>query len=58
MSMAYQPLTAVIRQLVSVAAEQSGNLRLDGLRQQRSRAVAQNLGQRISKTSWLREFEN
>src|SRR5262249_30250981 len=50
--------TAVIRQLVSVAAEQGGNLRLDGLRQQRSRAVAQNLGQRISKTSWLREFEN
>jgi hypothetical protein len=29
-----------------MAAEQSGNLRLDGLRQQRSRAVAQYLGQR------------
>jgi hypothetical protein len=35
MSMAYQPLAAVVRQLVSVAAEQGGNLRLDGLRQQR-----------------------
>src|SRR5438552_16775815 len=28
------------------------------LRQQRSRAVAQNLGQRIGKTSWLGELEN
>ena len=33
-------------------AEQGCNLGLDGLRQQRSRAVAQNLGQRIGKTSW------
>jgi hypothetical protein len=30
----------------------------DGLRQQRSRAVAQNLGQPISKSSWLGELEN
>jgi len=58
MSMAYEPLAAVVSQLVSVAAEQGGNLRLDGLRQQRSRAVAQNLGQRIGKSSWLGELEN
>src|SRR5262245_1163780 len=30
----------------------------DGLRQKRSRAVAQNLGQRIGKSPWLRELEN
>ena len=53
MPMAYQPLAAVVRQLVSVTAEQDGNFRLNGLGQQRSRAVAQNLGQWISKTSWL-----
>jgi hypothetical protein len=37
--------------------EQSCNLGLDGLHQQRSRTVAQNLSQRISKTSWLAELE-
>jgi hypothetical protein len=41
-----------------MAAEQARNLSLDGLRQKRSRAVAQNLGQRIGKSSWLRELEN
>src|SRR5262249_8054086 len=41
-----------------MAAEQARNLGLDGLRQNRSRAVAQNLGQRIGKSSWLRELEN
>jgi hypothetical protein len=41
-----------------MGAEQGCNLGLDGLRQQRSRAVAQNLGQRISKSSWLGELEN
>src|ERR671930_1793995 len=39
-------------------AEQGWDLGLDRLRQQRSCAVAQNLGQRISKTSWLGELEN
>src|SRR5262249_40969287 len=33
-------------------------LALNRLRQKRSRAVAQNLGQRIGKSSWLRELEN
>ena len=58
MPMAHQPLAAVVGQLVGMAAEQGGNLGLDGLRQQRSRAVAQNLGQRIGKSSWLGELEN
>src|SRR5436189_6063161 len=41
-----------------MAAEQARNLSLDGLRQKRARAVAQNLGQRIGKSSRLRELEN
>src|SRR5262249_48461227 len=43
---------------VGMAAEQARNLGLNRLRQKRSRAVAQNLGQRIGKSSWLRELEN
>jgi hypothetical protein len=45
--MAYQPLATIIGALVRMAAEQGRNLGLDSLRQQRSRAIAQNLGQRI-----------
>src|SRR5262249_11095304 len=45
-------------QLVGVATEKGCDLGLDGLRQQRSRAVAQNLSQRIGKSSWLGELEN
>jgi hypothetical protein len=56
--MAHEPLATVVDQLLSMGAEQGCNLGLDGLRQQRSRAVAQNLGQRISKSSWLAELEN
>jgi hypothetical protein len=41
-----------------MAAEQVRNLSVHGLRQKRSRAVAQNLSQRIAKSSWLRELEN
>src|SRR5947208_16879348 len=58
MAMAHQPLAAVIGQLVGMAAQQGCNLGLDGLRQQRAGAIAQNLGQRISKSSWLGELEN
>jgi hypothetical protein len=39
-------------------AEQGGNLSLDRVRQQRSCAVAQNLGQRIGKSSWFGELDN
>jgi hypothetical protein len=41
-----------------MAGEQGCDFRLDGLRQQRSRAVAQYLGQRIGKSSWLGQLEN
>jgi hypothetical protein len=56
--MAHQPLATVVVQLVGMRAEQGCNFGLDGLHQQRSRTVAQNLGQQISKTSWLAELEN
>ena len=58
MSVAHQPLAAVVGELVGMAAEHSGNLSLNRLRQQRSRAVAQYLGQRIGECPWLRELEN
>ena len=58
MPVAHQSLVAAVGQLVGMAAEQGCNLGLDSLRQQRSRAVAQNLGQRIGKSSWLGELEN
>ena len=47
MSVAHQSLATIIGQLVGMAAEQGRHFGLDGLRQQRSRAVAQNLGQRV-----------
>src|SRR5262249_24894555 len=57
-TVAHQPLAAILGQLVGVATEKGCDLGLDGLRQQRSRAVAQNLSQRIGKSSWLGELEN
>ena len=41
-----------------VRGEKPGDLGLDGLGQERARAVAQNLGQRIDKTVWLGKLEN
>jgi hypothetical protein len=58
MIVAHQPLVAIPGQLVGMAAQKAGDLRLDSVRQQRSRAVAQNFGQRIGKSSWLAELEN
>src|SRR5262245_61122068 len=58
MPVAHQPLAAIVGELVGMAAEQGRDLGLDCLRQQRSRAVAQNLGQRISKSCWLGKLEN
>jgi hypothetical protein len=58
MPAADQPPAAIIGKLVGMRAQQARNLGLDGLRQKRSRAVAQNLGQRIGKSPWLRELEN
>src|SRR5258705_1771901 len=51
MPVAHQPLVAVVGQLVGVAARQGRHFGLDGLRQKRSRAVAQGLGQRVRKAS-------
>src|ERR1700738_1606714 len=58
MPVAHQPMVAVLGQIVSMRAEQCCNLDLDRLRQQRPCAVAQYLGQGISKSSWLGELEN
>src|SRR4051812_38314612 len=49
MPMAHQPLAAVSGLSVGVAAEEGCDLRLDGLRQQRSRALAQNFGERVGE---------
>jgi hypothetical protein len=53
MSMAHQPLAAIIARLIGIPAEQDCDFGFDSLRQQRSRTVAQHLGQRINKTAWL-----
>jgi hypothetical protein len=53
MGLSSTDIRAVVGQLVGMRAEQGCNLGLDGLHQQGSRTVAQNLSQRISKTSWL-----
>ena len=44
--------------IVGMRAEHGGNLGLDRLCQQCSRAAAQHLGQRIGKSPWLGEREN
>src|SRR5262249_39758607 len=41
-----------------MATEQARNFGLDSLCQKRPRAIAQNLGQLIGKSPWLRELEN
>ena len=48
----------IVHLLVGVAAKQGRHFGLDGLRQKRSRAVAQDLGQRVRKSFWLGELEN
>src|SRR5436853_7483219 len=58
MPVAHQPMAAVLGQLAGMPAEQGRNLGLDRLRQQRSRTVAQHLGQWVGKSSWLGELEN
>jgi hypothetical protein len=57
MPVAHQSPAAIIGELVGMAAEHARNLSLNGLRRKRSRALAQNLAQRIGKSSWLRESE-
>src|SRR4051812_2963069 len=58
MAMAHQPLAALLGVLVGVAAEEGCDLGLDGLRQQRSRALAQNFGERIGELCWLDQLDD
>src|ERR1019366_10328073 len=58
MPVTHQPSVAIIGQFVGMAAEEAGNLGLHGMRQQRSRAVAQNLGQWVRKRPWLRQLDD
>src|SRR4051812_41779990 len=58
MTMAHQPLAAVSGLSVGVAAEEGCDLRLDGLRQQRSRALAQNFGERVGELCWLDQLDD
>src|SRR5712664_4694515 len=58
MPVAHQPLMAISGQLGGMIAEKGCNFRLHGLRQQRSRAVAQHLGQRVGKRPWLGELDH
>src|SRR4051794_3051684 len=58
MAMAHQPLAAVSGLSVGVAAEEGCDLRLDGLRQQRSRALAQNFGERVGELGWLDQLDD
>src|SRR5829696_4994982 len=57
-AMAHQPLAAVFGVLAGVAGEEGGDLGLDGLRQQGSGALAQNLGQRVGERSWLDQLDD
>src|SRR4051794_7565808 len=56
--MAHQPLAAILGLLISVAAEEGCDLSLDGLRQQRTRALAQNFGERVRELCWLDQLDD
>src|SRR6266550_2698451 len=58
MPMAHHPAVAIIGQLVGITAEEPRNLGLHSLRQQRPRAVPQNLRQWVGKRSWLRQLDD
>src|SRR6266550_1349579 len=58
MPMAHHPAVAIIGQLVGITAKEPRNLGLHSLRQQRPRAVPQNLRQWVGKRSWLRQLDD
>src|SRR4051812_35070263 len=58
MAMAHQPLAAVFGLSVGMAAEEGCDLGLDSLRQQGSRALAQNFGQRVGELCWLDQLDD
>jgi hypothetical protein len=41
---------------ISISAEKIGDLGLDGLRKQRTRSIAQNIGELIVECSWLNQL--
>src|SRR4051795_791655 len=51
-------MVAILGVRVGVAAEEGCDLRLDGLRQQRSRALAQNFGERVGEGFWLDQLDD
>src|SRR3954447_1272982 len=58
MTMAHQPWAASLGVLVGVAAKEGCDLSLDGLRQQRTRALAQNFGERVRELCWLDQLDD
>src|SRR5208282_6163840 len=58
MPVTHQPSVTIIGQFVGMAAEEARNLGLHRMRQQRSRAVAQHVGQWIGKRPWLRQLDD
>src|SRR5438132_659240 len=58
MAMAHHALVARLGLEIGMLSEKLGNLRLDRLGQQRTRAAAQDLGQGIAEGPWLGELEH
>ncbi len=54
MAVAHQASATSLGDLVGMPLEQSRHLGLDRLRQKRSCAIAEDLGQRIGKSLWLK----
>src|SRR4051794_34261771 len=54
----WRTLAAVFGLSVGMAAEEGGDLGLDGLRQQGSRALAQNFGERVGELCWLDQLDD
>src|SRR5215467_14622326 len=57
-TVAHQPLTSIVGELVGVAFEKPGHLPSDGLGQKRAGTTAQHLSQRVGKRAWLGKLEN
>jgi hypothetical protein len=57
MAMPDDALMAGLGREAGMAAKELGDLRFDGLRQQRTRPVAQNLGELVGEGSWLSQLD-
>src|SRR5205823_1303826 len=57
-TVAHQPLTSIVGELVGVALEKPRHLRCDSLGQKRAGTAAQHLRQRVGNRAWLGELEN